>query len=46
VAAISCITNKGAGLGGATLHHAEVLANAKLAVERLGTVLSEVIDVA
>jgi len=46
VAAISCITNKAAGLGGATLHHAEVLANAKLAVERLGTVLSEVIDVA
>src|SRR5262245_10928572 len=36
VAAISCITNKGAGLGDATLDHAEVLVNAKLAVERLG----------
>jgi purine-nucleoside phosphorylase len=36
VAAISCITNKAAGLSGGTLDHAEVLANAKLAVEQLG----------
>lgn len=36
VAAISCITNKAAGIGDGALDHAEVLANAKLAVERLG----------
>ena len=35
VAAISCITNKAAGLGDESLDHTEVLANAKLAVERL-----------
>jgi purine-nucleoside phosphorylase len=35
VAAISCITNRAAGLGADTLDHAEVLANATLAVERL-----------
>src|SRR5262249_43235656 len=40
VAAISCITNKAAGLGSATLDHAEVLVNAKLAVERMGELLS------
>ena len=39
VAAISCITNKAAGLGDATLDHAEVLVNAKLAVERMGELL-------
>jgi len=37
VAAISCITNKAAGLGATTLDHGEVLANAKLAVEQLAT---------
>jgi purine-nucleoside phosphorylase len=45
VAAISCITNKAAGIGGATLNHAEVLANANLGVDRmrelLGALLSE-----
>lgn len=44
VAAISCITNKAAGLGGETLSHAEVLANAKLAVERLERLLSKVLE--
>ena len=45
VAAISCITNKAAGLGGETLDHAEVLANAKLAVARLEGILVDVISV-
>jgi purine-nucleoside phosphorylase len=36
VAAISCITNRAAGLDAAPLAHADVLRNAKLAVERLG----------
>jgi purine-nucleoside phosphorylase len=36
VAALSCITNKAAGLGGTPLNHAEVLVNARLAVERMG----------
>jgi purine-nucleoside phosphorylase len=44
VAAISCITNKGAGLGGATLDHAEVLVNAKLAVERLGGLIVRLVN--
>jgi purine-nucleoside phosphorylase len=44
VAAISCITNKAAGLGGDTLNHAEVLANAQLAVERLGRVIANSIQ--
>lgn len=39
VAAISCVTNKAAGLGDAPLDHAEVLANAKLAVGRMGELL-------
>ena len=39
VAAISCVTNKAAGLGGAPLDHAEVLANAQLAVTRMGALL-------
>ena len=43
VAAISCVTNRAAGLGGATLDHAEVLANAKLAVERLAGVIGRLI---
>lgn len=45
VAAISCITNKAAGLGDDTLNHAEVLANAKLAVERLGRLLTALIEI-
>lgn len=43
VAGISCITNKAAGLGGAALDHAEVLVNAKLAVERMGALLSRLV---
>jgi purine-nucleoside phosphorylase len=43
VAAISCITNRAAGLGDTRLDHAEVLANARLAVDRLGEVLAELI---
>ncbi|MFO0801761.1 MAG: purine-nucleoside phosphorylase [Gemmataceae bacterium] len=43
VAAISCITNRAAGLGGETLHHAEVLANARLGAARLQTLLSELV---
>ena len=39
VAGISCITNQAAGLGDATLDHAEVLVNAKLAVERMAGLL-------
>jgi purine-nucleoside phosphorylase len=42
-AAISCITNKAAGLGGDTLNHAEVLANAKLAVQRMGKLLGKLV---
>jgi purine-nucleoside phosphorylase len=45
VAAVSCVTNKAAGLGGATLDHAEVLANANLAVERLGGLLGRLVSV-
>ena len=43
VAAVSCVTNKAAGLGGDTLDHAEVLANAKLAVERLAGVIGRLL---
>jgi purine-nucleoside phosphorylase len=43
VAGISCITNKAAGLGDAALDHAEVLVNAKLAVERMGALLARLI---
>ena len=43
VAAISCITNKAAGLGDATLDHTEVLVNAKLAVQRMGELLGKLI---
>jgi purine-nucleoside phosphorylase len=43
VAAISCVTNKAAGLGGETLSHAEVLANARLGVERLKRVVQSVL---
>ena len=44
VAAISCITNRAAGLSASPLDHAEVLVNAKLAVERLGKVIGKVIN--
>lgn len=43
VAAISCITNRAAGLGGESLDHAEVLANAKLGAARLQNLLSELV---
>lgn len=43
VAGISCVTNKAAGITAATLDHAEVLANAKLAVERLANVIERLI---
>ncbi len=43
VAAISCITNRAAGLGDSRLSHAEVLANARLAVGRLGEALADLI---
>ena len=44
VAGVSCVTNKAAGLGATTLDHAEVLANAKLAVERLGQLLTALVS--
>lgn len=44
VAAVSCITNKAAGLGGQTLAHHEVLENANLAVARLGDLLTAAIQ--
>ena len=43
VAAISCITNKAAGMSSGPLDHREVLDNAKLAVERLGGLLTALI---
>ncbi|QJW93986.1 purine-nucleoside phosphorylase [Frigoriglobus tundricola] len=43
VAAISCITNKAAGLSAAPLDHAEVLANAQLSVGRMGELLGRLI---
>ncbi|MCE9564700.1 MAG: purine-nucleoside phosphorylase [Planctomycetes bacterium] len=43
VAAISCITNKAAGLSAAPLDHTEVLVNAKLAVDQLAALLGELI---
>jgi purine-nucleoside phosphorylase len=39
VAAISCITNRAAGLGDGALDHAEVLINAKRAADRLGELI-------
>ncbi len=39
VAAVSCITNKAAGLSDGPLDHTEVLDNAKLAVDRLAALL-------
>jgi purine-nucleoside phosphorylase len=43
VAGISCITNKAAGVGAATLDHTEVLANAKLAVQRMEELLGRLV---
>ncbi|MCI0701885.1 MAG: purine-nucleoside phosphorylase [Planctomycetia bacterium] len=43
VAGISCITNQAAGLGDTTLDHAEVLVNAKLAIERMGGLLGRLV---
>lgn len=45
VAAISCITNRAAGLSDAPLDHADVLVNAKLAVDRLGEAIGRLIIV-
>jgi purine-nucleoside phosphorylase len=45
VAAISCITNKAAGIGGGALDHNEVLANAKLGVSRMGELLGHLVSV-
>lgn len=44
VVAISCITNRAAGLGDGTLSHAEVAETATLAVERLGQVIGTLIE--
>lgn len=43
VAAISCVTNRAAGLSDASLDHAEVLTNAKLAAARMGELLGRLI---
>lgn len=45
VAALSCITNRAAGLNDAPLDHSEVLVNAKLAVVRVGELLAQLICV-
>lgn len=45
VAAVSCVTNRAAGLSGSTLDHAEVLTNAKLAAARMGELLSVLVRV-
>ena len=44
VAAVSCVTNWAAGLSDIPLAHADVLANAKLAVGRLGRLLRRVVN--
>lgn len=44
VAAISCVTNRAAGLAAEPLTHAEVLANAKLCVERLAGLLGRLVQ--
>ena len=43
VAAISCITNKAAGLTCGTLNHAEVLANAGRPAERISALLETIL---
>lgn len=45
VAALSCVTNRAAGLTGAPLDHAEVLVNAQLAVARAGALLAHLVSV-
>lgn len=42
-AAVSCVTNHAAGIGGDPLDHAEVVRNAKLAVDRLAELLGAVV---
>ena len=44
VAAISCVTNRAAGLDDAPLDHADVLRNATLAVDRLAGFLSRLLE--
>ncbi len=46
VAALSCITNRAAGLSRESLHHQEVLTNAATMAERLGQLLDRVIYLA
>ncbi|MBX9622881.1 MAG: purine-nucleoside phosphorylase [Gemmataceae bacterium] len=46
VAAVSCITNRAAGLSDGPLDHKEVLDNAKLAVERLAGLLGHLVRIA
>jgi purine-nucleoside phosphorylase len=43
VAAISCVTNAAAGLTAGLLSHAEVVDNARLGVQRLGTILGHAV---
>jgi len=42
-AAVSCVTNHAAGIGGAPLDHAEVVRNARLAADRLAALLGAVV---
>jgi purine-nucleoside phosphorylase len=42
-AAVSCVTNDAAGIGGAPLDHAEVVRNARLAVDRLAALLGALV---
>ena len=44
VAAISCITNRAAGLSEGPLDHQDVLDNAKLAVEQLASLLQHIVS--
>ncbi len=46
VAAISCITNKAAGLAVGTLNHAEVLANASKPAERISAIMENLVTFA
>lgn len=46
VAAVSCITNRAAGLSDGPLDHREVLENARLAVDRLAGLLGHLVRVA
>jgi len=42
-AAVSCVTNHAAGIGGAPLDHAEVVRNARLAADRLAALLGALV---